>query len=180
MKRITLSLLALALVLSFSACGSKQTPQAAAVPETTTVPEETAEALEQAIYSYLDAMNFSRQELIDQLVFDGWTEQEVTDAVDAAAIDWNAQALASAELSGEMSCLSQSGVAETLMNEGFTKEEADYAAENCGADWMANAASSAEGHLSYEQLSREEMIEELKSEGFTPEQAVYGADQNGL
>ena len=83
-------------------------------------------------------------------------------------------------ISGEISCLSQSGVAENLVNEGFTKEEADYAAENCGADWMANAASSTESHLSYEQLSREEMIAELKSEGFTPEHAVYGADQNGL
>ena len=177
MKRILVFLLTLVLVLSFSACGSSETPQTTAATEVQTAATKT---LEQAIRSYLDAMIFSRQALIDQLVFDGWPEQEAADAIDSAAIDWNAQALASAGLSAEISCLSQSGMTETLINEGFTKEEADYAVENCSADWMANAALSAENHLSYVTLSRAEMIAQLESEGFTHEQAVYGADQNDL
>lgn len=135
-------------------------------------------ALEQA-HSYLRFSNFSRQGLIDQLLFEGYSQAEAEYAVNNCGADWNAQALGSAKSYLDYSAFSYNGLIHQLEFEGYTTEQATYGANNCGADWNEQAVKSAASYLEYSSFSREGLISQLEFEGFTYEQAVYGVTANG-
>ena len=128
---------------------------------------------------YLAYTAFSRSGLIDQLVFEGYSNAEAEYAVDAVNADWMEQAVLSALDYLDYSAFSESGLADQLEFEGYTPEEAAYGVANSGADWMEQAAKSAEAYLEYSSFSRSGLIDQLVFEGFTQEQAEYGVSQNG-
>lgn len=136
-------------------------------------------ALKEAI-NYLDYMPFSREGLISQLEYEGYTNEEAVFAADNCSADWNAQALRDAKNYLDYSAFSYSGLIGQLEYEKYTPEQAKYAADNCGADWREQAAKCAKSYLAYSPFSRQGLIEQLEYEGFTHEQAVYGVEQNGL
>lgn len=144
--------------------------------DTTTMGERNALKSAQ---SYLDYSAFSYEGLIEQLEFEGYSNDEATYAADNCGADWNEQALKSAKSYLEYSAFSYTGLIEQLEFEGFTANQATYGADNCGADWNEQAAKSAESYLEYSSFSRDGLIEQLEFEGFTHEQAVYGAEANG-
>lgn len=99
-------------------------------------PEETVttgekNALSQA-KNYLSFMPFSYKGLVEQLEFEGYTEEEATYAVDNCGADWNEQAAKKAADYLDLMAFSRSGLIEQLEFEGFTHEQAVYGVEQNG------------------------------------------------
>lgn len=128
--------------------------------------------------SYLQSSNFSYQDLIDQLVYEGYTESEAKAAVDNCGADWNEQALGKAKSYLRTSAFSYSGLKEQLEYEDFTDSQAQYGVDNCGADWNEQATKKAKSYMNMKNYSRSELIDQLEFEGFTFSQAQYGADHS--
>ncbi|HEV2928301.1 MAG TPA: Ltp family lipoprotein [Propionibacteriaceae bacterium] len=111
----------------------------AAQPEPEPEPEpaepELTVSQEQAVGSaqdYLDYSGFSRQGLIDQLKFEGFSEQDATFAVDYIDADWMKQAVRVAESYLDYSHFSRQGLIDQLEFEGFTTEQAEHGADEVG------------------------------------------------
>lgn len=76
--------------------------------------------------SYLKTMAFSREGLIEQLEFEGYTTDEATYGADNCGADWNEQAAKKAESYLDIMAFSREGLIEQLEFEGFTNEQAVY------------------------------------------------------
>ncbi|MDF1479556.1 Ltp family lipoprotein [Leifsonia sp. H3M29-4] len=76
--------------------------------------------------SYLAYTSFSREGLIEQLEYEGFSTEDATFAVDFLAPDWNAQAAASAKSYLEFTSFSRQGLIEQLIYEGFSPEQAEF------------------------------------------------------
>ena len=130
--------------------------------------------------SYLKTMPFSREGLIEQLEFEGFSASDATQAVDAVDPDWSEQAVRSAESYLATMAFSKQGLVEQLEFEGYTTDQATHGASKVDADWMEQAARSAEDYLEYMPFSRDSLIDQLLYEGFSEEQAIHGVDSVGL
>lgn len=129
--------------------------------------------------SYLSSMAFSHDGLIDQLIYEKYSEEDATFAADNCGADWNEEAVESAKSYISSMAFSYEGLISQLEYEKYTHEEAVYGVDNCEADWKEEAAESAKSYLDSMSFSRDGLIEQLKYEGFTQEEAEYGVEQNG-
>ena len=77
-------------------------------------------------------MAFSRSGLINQLKYEGYSEEASTIAVDSLVVDWNEQAAKCAENYLEHMSFSRSGLINQLKYEGFTQEQAEYGVSAVG------------------------------------------------
>lgn len=121
-----------------------EAPESAPEPEESVVerepePEPAEPAMtmgqEQAIgkaRDYLAYSAFSRQGLIDQLVFEDFSTDDATFAVDHIAPDWDEQAAKKAEDYLNYSSFSRQGLIEQLVFEGFTQAQAEHGATAVG------------------------------------------------
>lgn len=75
---------------------------------------------------YLDLSPFSREGLIKQLAFEGFSIADATSAVDSLAVDWNEQAAKKARDYLDLSSFSEQGLLNQLEFEGFTPSQATY------------------------------------------------------
>jgi hypothetical protein len=82
--------------------------------------------------SYLNFSGFSRNGLIKQLEFEGFTTEDSTFAVDNITVDWNEQAAKKAKSYLDFSGFSRTGLIDQLKFEGFTQEQAEYGANTVG------------------------------------------------
>ena len=82
--------------------------------------------------SYLKYSSFSRQGLIKQLEYEGFSHDDAVFAVDHITVDWNEQAVKSAESYLKYSSFSRQGLIKQLEYEGFTHDQAEYAAQQVG------------------------------------------------
>ena len=130
--------------------------------------------------SYLSSSSFSRQGLIEQLEFEGFSTSDATYAVDHVGVDWNEQAVSKAKSYLRSSHFSYSGLVDQLEFEGFTFSQATYGVDRCGADWNEQAALKAADYLKFSSFSRQGLIDQLVFEGFTAAQAEYGVNAVGL
>lgn len=69
---------------------------------------------------------FSRTGLIEQLEFEGFSNEDATYAVDECGADWKAQATLKAKEYRKLTAFSHKGLVEQLEFEGFTHEQAEY------------------------------------------------------
>nr|MBR4281787.1 Ltp family lipoprotein [Clostridia bacterium] len=76
--------------------------------------------------SYLKVSAFSRDGLIKQLKYEGYSQREAEYAVDHCGADWYAQAVKSAKTYLELMAFSRSGLIKQLEYEGFTYDQAVY------------------------------------------------------
>jgi uncharacterized lipoprotein YddW (UPF0748 family) len=76
--------------------------------------------------SYLSFTSFSRQGLIDQLIYEGYSTEDATYAVDAISVDWNQQAALTAENYLSFTTFSRQGLIDQLLFEGFSQSQAEY------------------------------------------------------
>lgn len=106
-----------------------------------TGPEQNAEqssltvAQQNAVRSaenYISFTAFSRTGLIEQLVFEDYSTEDATVAVDSLDIDYNEQAAKAAQNYLDMTGFSRGGLIEQLMFEGYTAEQAAYGADQVG------------------------------------------------
>lgn len=99
-------------------------------PEPMPTPEQVE--LENAVMtaeSYLEVMSFSRQGLIDQLEFEGFSGA-VAEAAIPADVDWMAEAAESAQTYQEIMPMSRQGLVDQLRFDGFTPAEAEFGAQS--------------------------------------------------
>ena len=82
--------------------------------------------------SYLDYSSFSYSGLIEQLEYEGYSNEDATYAVDNCGADWNEQAAKTASDYLDYSSFSKDGLIEQLEYEGFTHDQAVYGAEQNG------------------------------------------------
>ena len=85
-----------------------------------------------AANSYLEFMAFSRQGLIGQLEFEGYSNADAVYGVDNTNADWNKQAVKSAEAYLNLMAFSRQGLIEQLKYEGYTSEQAVYGVDAVG------------------------------------------------
>jgi hypothetical protein len=82
--------------------------------------------------NYIESMPFSEKGLINQLVFEGYSQEDATFAVKNIQVDWRYQAVRHAKQYLESMPFSKSGLIEQLIFEGHSKENATYAATQVG------------------------------------------------
>jgi hypothetical protein len=82
--------------------------------------------------NYLSYSAFSRSGLIDQLVFEGFSQSDATYGVDSVNPDWKNQAAKSAANYLSYSAFSRSGLIDQLVFEGFTQDQAEYGVSTTG------------------------------------------------
>jgi len=130
--------------------------------------------------SYLSHSAFSKLGLIDQLVYEKFSEADAKYAVEHITVDWNAQALKKAKSYLSHSAFSRKGLIKQLEYEKFTNAEAVYGTDNSGANWYDQAAKKAKSYLSHSSFSHDGLVGQLLYEGYTQEEAEYGVKQTGL
>jgi len=121
MKRVFALLLVVLFIISM--------PLSVTASEQPTLGEKNA--VDKAI-TYLDIMSFSKNGLIKQLEYEGFTKSEAKYGVDHIEVDWNEQAVLKAENYLELMSFSKSGLINQLEYEGFTTAEAKYGAQSVG------------------------------------------------
>ena len=129
---------------------------------------------------YLDFMAFSRQGLIEQLEYEGFTHTQAVYGVDHVGANWNVQAKKKAKSYLSWKAFSRLGLIGQLEYEGFTHTQAVYGVDHSDANWYTQAVKCAKEYLDFMAFSREELIEQLEYEEFTHDQAVYAANKVGL
>jgi len=82
--------------------------------------------------SYLSFTSFSRDGLIKQLEFDGFSAADAASGVDAQHADWNAQAVAKAKDYLNLTAFSHSGLVQQLEYDGFTAAQAEFGVSHAG------------------------------------------------
>jgi SOS response regulatory protein OraA/RecX len=82
--------------------------------------------------SYLRSSSFSREGLIKQLEYEGFSHQEAVYGVDQSGADWNEQAALEAAAYLKSSSFSRSGLIDQLEYEGFTPQQAEYGVRAVG------------------------------------------------
>ena len=82
--------------------------------------------------SYLNSSAFSRKGLIEQLEYEGFSNDDATYAVDHCGADWNEQAVKKAKSYLRSSSFSRQRLIEQLEYEGFTHSQAEYGVKGAG------------------------------------------------
>lgn len=152
-------------------------PAAPVAPKPVTSSQQQAVAMAR---DYLEVMAFSRAGLIEQLVYEGFSQADSTYGVDALGVNWRSQAVAMGASYLDSMPFSRVGLIEQLEYEGFDIATSTYAVDAQRADWYDQAAAMALSYLDVTAFSRQGLIEQLVFEGFTHEQAVYGVNSVGL
>ena len=70
--------------------------------------------------------------LIDQLIFNGFSDADAAWGVDSLNVDWFAQAALKAESYLKVTAFSRSGLVDQLMFNGFTPEQAESGVTRAG------------------------------------------------
>ncbi len=83
----------------------------------------------QSAKNYLRYTAFSKKGLINQLEFEGYSNNEAMYAVNNCGADWKEQAVKKAQEYLRYTSFSKKGLMDQLEFEGFTKEEATYGVE---------------------------------------------------
>jgi len=122
MKKVILSVFAgLFLIATLSSCESSDT----AKKVNNAIAEVTFEGqAERAAKNYLSMLPFSRQGLIKQLEFEGYSSSEAANAVDSLNIDYNEQAYRAAKNYLSMMPFSERELIQQLEFEGYTTAQA--------------------------------------------------------
>lgn len=82
--------------------------------------------------NYLNHLAFSYEGLYEQLIFEGYSDEEAKYGVDNCGADWNEQAAKKAANYLEHMAFSRQELIEQLEFEGFTHEQAEYGVTQVG------------------------------------------------
>lgn len=115
----------------------EETEEVVVEEEVEETPEESTMTLAQEnavkkAESYLDFSAFSKSGLVEQLEFEGFSNEEATFAVDHIEVDWNEQAANKAQDYLDFTAFSRTGLIEQLEFDGFTPAEATYGVDQAG------------------------------------------------
>lgn len=82
--------------------------------------------------NYLDYTAFSNSGLVEQLEFEGFSQEHASYAVDTVSVDWQEQAVTMAQNYLDYSSFSKQELIDQLIFEGFSSEHANYAVSQVG------------------------------------------------
>ena len=82
--------------------------------------------------SYLSFTGFSRDGLVGQLEYEGYSAEEAAFGADNAGADWNSEAAEKAKSYLEFSSFSRQGLSDQLAFEGFTAEQIEFGLTSVG------------------------------------------------
>ena len=82
--------------------------------------------------SYLDYTSFSKSGLVEQLEYEGFSNEDATYAVNKLDVNWKEQAVKKTNSYLDYTSFSRDGLIKQLEYEGFTTEEATYAVDQIG------------------------------------------------
>lgn len=100
------------------------------IPENAT--DEQVAIIKNAI-NYVESGNFSRDGLIKQLEYEGYTNEEAQYGADNCGADWNEQAVKAAKnYMSQFDFSKEEMINQLVEGEYFTQEQAVYGAEHCG------------------------------------------------
>lgn len=88
-------------------------------------------ALDKAL-DYLDSTSFSKQGLIEQLEYEGFTKKEATYGAEHCGANWKKQAALKAQDYLDYTSFSRQGLIKQLEHEGFTHSQAVYGVNKVG------------------------------------------------
>lgn len=154
----------------------KKQPKGGSVSDGLSLEEQNAY---RSAKSYISIMAFSREGLIRQLEYEGYSTESAEVAIDLLEIDWIEQAKKCANSYIHTMPFSKKGLIHQLEYEGFSTSDATIAAESIEVDWFEQAVRSAKSYLSIMSFSRSGLISQLEYEGYTTEQAEYAAAESG-
>ena len=131
--------------------------------------------------AYLDSGAFSRQGLIDQLKFEGYSDSDAEYAVDNSGANWYEQAVKAANrYITALGGFSAESLKSQLEFEGFTSSEASYGVENCNLDSDSAVIDAAKKYVNgLGGFSYSGLVDQLEFEGFSHTEAIKGADNCG-
>ncbi|MFM1602307.1 Ltp family lipoprotein, partial [Helcococcus ovis] len=133
-------------------------------------------ALESA-KKYLEYTSFSKQGLIDQLIFEKYTEFEAKNAVENLDVNWKTQAFKSAKKYLDYMSFSKKSLIGQLIFDKYTESEAKSAVENLNISWKEQAVKKAKEYLKYTSFSKQGLIDQLIFDGFSLTEAEYGVNK---
>lgn len=131
--------------------------------------DEEIRALAKAV-SYLKGMPFSYEGLIHQLMFNHFSQEVASYAVENCGADWNEQALKKALSYLKTQAFSRKGLIHQLEYNKVSNEDALYAVDNCNADWNEQALKKATSYLKNMKFTKERLASQLTYNGFIDEQ----------
>lgn len=121
--------------LEFEGYTSEQIEAAISALEEYSLVDWNEQAFESA-ENYLEYSAFSREGLLDQLDYEGFTPEQAEYGVSTLEennlVDWNEQAYLSAESYLDYTEFSRQGLIDQLLFEGFTQEQAEYGVDQVG------------------------------------------------
>lgn len=82
--------------------------------------------------SYIDMSGFSRSELVDQLVYEGYTPDQAESGVSSLSVDYSEQARRSTQSYLDLMPMSRAELVDQLIYEGYTPDEAAAGADSAG------------------------------------------------
>ena len=141
---------------------------------------ETRDSLLFDAQTYVDNENLSRESLIEELEFDGYSTTDAQWAADNVNVDWHLEASGVAAEALVYSAFSEEGLIEFLEYDGFTRKQAEFAVSDQTIDWSEQAVILANSYVDVGIDTREAMIDQLLYEGFSQSDAEYGATAVGL
>ena len=101
--------------------------------QTAAATENQQKALDKA-NEYVDTLPLSREGLIKQLEYDGYTTDVATYAADNCSTNWNKEAKEMAEQYMDSTTYTYKDMVQQLETEGFTKEQAKFGAKAVGLE----------------------------------------------
>lgn len=110
---------------------TEQAPPPASEPEAPALTVSQKQAVKKAT-QYLAYTAFSRSGLIEQLEYEGFSNDDARFAVDNIEVDWMEQAAKKAEDYLNYSSFSRASLIDQLEFEGFTREQAEHGADAVG------------------------------------------------
>jgi len=129
MRYLLVIMMIVGLAYSTGATYSDSDPMSTVQFENQTMGERNA--LDKA-HDYLRVSAFSREGLIEQLEYSGFSHNESVYAVDNCGANWNEQAALKAASYLRISSFSRTGLIDQLMYSGFTRNQATYGVEAVG------------------------------------------------
>ena len=138
---------------------------------------EYENAIRQAT-NFSENFHLSKKGLLRQLLYNGFSKEIATSAINSIKADWKQNALKKADQYLLTGYFSKKRIYIQLFSpsEGFTHEEALYAMNNVVADWKAQALGYAE-QLQLQGLSKKAIYNALIYYSFTKEEASYAVSK---
>jgi hypothetical protein len=130
MNKKHLAALATAVLLAISGTGAAQAAPCGPEPLSPVGQLPLSPASQQnavrAAQEHLAVEAYSRKSLIDQLVYESYSTEDATYAVDSLTTDWSQQAAKAAKEHLAIEAYSRGGLVDQLVYEGFTSAQAQY------------------------------------------------------